>query len=112
MRDWGASRLEDPGDGIRWRQGIVEIVQVRIGFADQVELRVAVPVLELLLPLDSVRWTGIRLGMDECGAVVLLRKSLRVPPLMLSQAAPEVVRDADVEHGFASVREDVDPVLI
>jgi hypothetical protein len=50
--------------------------------------------------------------MDECGAVVLLRKSLRVPPLMLSQAAPEVVRDADVEHGFASVREDVDPVLI
>ena len=49
---------------------------------------------------------------EVAGHRTLAKQLLNVPASMFADAALEVVRYTDVDDSFASIHEDVDPVLV
>jgi len=79
---------------------------------NQIEFPASVPVLELFLPLYRVLGAVEKLGVDEFGEIVLFGETLHLPPLVLPDASPQMIRHADVDHRFPAIHQYVDPVLI
>ena len=85
-----------------------QIVPLRIVLLDQVELPVAVPVLQLLLAGDRAGHVLEHLEPDETVDGMALRETWNGAGSVLVQALERVTRHTDVERAATAARQNVD----
>src|SRR5215469_12342731 len=87
------------------------ILPARILALDQCNLLFSAPAFELLFAGDGIANVVETFPIHEPGAMVGAGEAVECPALVLTDAAVDVVGDADVERAGAA-GEDVDPIVM
>lgn len=75
-----------------------QVAELWIHYANQSELLLAAPALDLLFATDSVAYVAVRFEENKAGNTVLCCETLIDVLFVLDYAALEMIRDTGVKH--------------
>jgi hypothetical protein len=86
---------------------IGQIAPLEIVFLDELDLPIPVPLFQLLLALDGILCSLVRLDVDKPINAVFAGKFRTAASPVLFESASQAVRDADIQRAVPPARQDV-----